>query len=290
MSTEIRATTGGELRFIMEGGKPRVDGRAILFNSWSVDLGGFRERMAPGSVELDPDLVALFDHNSAMVLGRTSAGTMEARQDTAGVAFTAYPPQTTWANDLRVSMERGDIRGCSYRMYVEEDRWFVEDGQVCREVLKARVTELTVTSMPAYPETTAEARSHAAALSKHAKTEDRAGRVISDATATILKGVFQNIELASDTLEQLLVANDPSFNEDEYGLPENETEPMDSETIDMSLANAEIVADAHTGSDIVSGGSPDRDAQHSGGASETPNRQSETFVSGFGFIQTPKGN
>lgn len=289
MSSEIRATSAGELRFMTDGGKPRVDGRAILFNSWSVDLGGFRERMLPGSVELDSDLVALFDHNSAMVLGRVSAGTMEARSDSNGIAFTAYPPQTTWANDLRVSMDRGDIKGCSYRMFVDEDRWYVENGEVRRDVLKARVTEVTVTSMPAYPETTAEARSHAQALAKHAKIEERAGRVLSDATATVLKNVFQNIELASDTLEQLLVANDPTFNEDNYGIPEGQ-EPMGKETMDMSLHDAEVIADAHTGSDIVSGGAPARDAQHSDGASETPNRLSKTFVSGFGFITQTKEN
>lgn len=279
MASEVRATNTGELRFMMDGSKPRIDGRAILFDSWSVDLGGFKERMLPGSVQLDADLVALFDHATDKVLGRTSAGTMEVRPDERGISFTAYPPQTTWANDLRVSMERGDIRGCSYRMLVDEDRWYVENGQVCRDVLKARVSELTVTSMPAYPETTAAARSQAEALAQAAKAEERVGRVLSDANAQILKGVFQNIELASDTLEALLVANDPSFNEDNYGLPETEDETMPG------------VPDAGhaSGSDILAGGSPDPEADRSAtGAVATPQAQTQTFVPGFGFISTPR--
>lgn len=189
MALETRATPVGELRFVTDGGKPRIDGRAILFDSWSVDLGGFKERMVPGSVTLDADLLALFDHATDKVLGRTSAGTMEVRQDQIGVAFTAYPPETTWAKDLQVSMTRGDIKGCSYRMMVEEDKWYLDmDGNVCRDVLKASVSELTVTSMPAYPETTAEARSHAAALAQtinaDAKLEARDADSESETTAT----------------------------------------------------------------------------------------------------------
>lgn len=280
-STEVRATPQGELRYALDGGKPRIDGRAILFDSWSVDLGGFRERMLPGSVTLDGDLLALFDHATDKVLGRTSAGTMEVRQDQTGVAFTAYPPETTWANDLRVSMERGDIKGCSYRMMVEEDKWYVDmNQQVCRDIIKASVSELTVTSMPAYPETTAEARSRAAALVETVKPEDRVGREISDANIQILKGVFQNLELASDTLEQVIAKNDPTFNEDDYGLPESEDPSMDGAPDAGHTPGSDIIAPA---------GSADGEGDRSSdGASETRNTRSLAFAPGFGFISTRK--
>lgn len=297
MTAEVRALNTGELRFIMDGGKPRIDGRAILFDSWSVDLGGFRERMLPGSVTLDADLVGLFDHNSAMVLGRTSAGTMEVRSDERGVAFTAYPPETSWANDLRVSMERGDIKGCSYRMMVQDDKWYVDaSGMVCRDVIKASISELTVTSMPAYPETTAEARSHAQALAMGAKAvEERVGRTLSADNITVLKGVFQNLELASDTLEGLIAANDPTFNEDDYGLPDSEGEGMPD-------------AGKTPGQEIVAGVCPDcgnmpctcdmqssvsmdgssTSSRSADGASATPTAKANTFAYGFGFIPTRK--
>lgn len=286
MAFETRATTAGELRFITDGGKPRIDGRAILFDSWSVDLGGFKERMVPGSVTLDGDLLALFDHATDKVLGRTSAGTMEVRQDQIGVAFTAYPPETTWAKDLQISMSRGDIKGCSYRMMVEEDKWYLDmEGNVCRDVLKASVSELTVTSMPAYPETTAEARSHAAKLAKTAKTEDRAGREISGDNLQVLKSVFDHLELASDTLEQVIAKADPSFNEDNYGLPE-------SSEMDDNKTNAigSLEADSVEGSDIIApAGSADGEGEgNSDGASESPQTRSQTFVPGFGFIKSRK--
>ena len=215
---EIRAV--GDLSFTMDGGKPRVDARAIKYDSWSVDLGGFRERVMPDAMTLDPDLVALFDHDSSMVLGRVSAGTLEVRQDAQGIGFTAYLPETTWANDLRVSMMRGDIKGCSFRMMVDEDKWYTTGGEVRRDILKARVSELTITSMPAYPETTAEARSTAKQL---AETEARAGRVISGATEIALKAALDALDLAETTLETVLAQIDPTF------VPEAEAEDgMDS--------------------------------------------------------------
>lgn len=194
---ETRAV--GDVAFSLENGKPRIDARAILFDSWSVDLGGFRERIMPGAVELDPDLVALFDHSTDKVLGRVSAGTMSVNEDARGVAFTAYPPNTTWAQDLRVSMERGDIKGCSFRMIVDQDRWYTEGGMVYRDVQKARVSELTVTSMPAYPATSAEARSAVKAI------EQRVGRVLSAQNEDALKAAIEQLQTV---LAQLVPADE----------------------------------------------------------------------------------
>lgn len=278
MAYETRALSSGSLSFTNEGGKPRIDGRAILFDSWSADLGGFRERMLPNSVELESDLVALFDHATDKVLGRTSAGTMEVRSDSKGVAFTAYPPATTWAADLRVSMERGDIKGCSYRMYVDEDRWYVQDGMVCRDVVRARVSELTVTSMPAYPETTAEARDRASQLAKAANVEERAGRVISDANEQVLKSALVNIEAASDMLEAVITQVDPTFNEDNLIAEDPAYEEM------PAAPNAGTVEN----SGLLVGGSLTEADRTSAGAAETTQRQTQTFVMGFGFITNPE--
>lgn len=300
MAFETRATASGELRFLMDGSKPRIDGRAILFDSWSADLGGFRERMLPGSVTLEPDLLALFDHDTSKVLGRTSAGTMEVRSDSRGVAFTAYPPETTWANDLKVSMTRGDIKGCSYRMLVEEDKWYMDmNGQVCRDVLKATVSELTVTSMPAYPETTAEARSRASAILKEAtmnKKEDRAGRVLSDANEVALKAALGALELAEDTIEAVLSQVDPTF------VPED-GEGMDgcdcggagctgcdcsSGTMDPNCAcpDGECATCNPKNSETMGGAS--NQPRSSVGATEKTQARSSIYSSKFGFISTRK--
>ena len=203
--SKVETRAVGDIQFLMEDGRPRIDARAILFDSWSVDLGGFRERIMPGAVTLDEDLVALFDHDSSMVLGRVSAGTMLVAQDERGVTFTAYPPDTTWANDLSVSMKRGDIRGCSFRMMVDEDDWYVRDGMVYRDVKSARISELTVTSMPAYPETTAAARS----LSKVRKSiEERVGRVLSASNENALREALTALQNVLSQLDSVPAEDD----------------------------------------------------------------------------------
>ena len=264
---EVRAVGENSITFATVDGKPAIDARAIKYDSWSVDLGGFRERMMPGSVTLDADMVALFDHDTSKVLGRTSAGTMEIRSDSQGFGFTAFPPDTTWANDLRVSMTRGDIKGCSFRMMVEKDAWYVDNGQVCRDVLAARVSEFTVTSMPAYPETSAEARDHAASLAAETaipdNLEERAGRVLSDANEQALKQAYTALEQASNTIGQVLAQVDATFDP-----------TVVDDTIDSEAQVSEILDGASGITREASGGAPEKKAG--------------TFVPGFGFIN-PKG-
>lgn len=161
---EVRTFPAGELRFVADDEKPRVEGRAIVYEALSEDLGGFREKFAAGAAQLDDDLLALFDHQTSMVLGRTSSGTLEALDGPDGVDMVAYPPDTSWARDLRASMERGDIKHMSFRFIPLEDEWDVVGDVVVRTVTKADVLELSVVSMPAYPQTTAQARSRAAEL------------------------------------------------------------------------------------------------------------------------------
>jgi hypothetical protein len=270
-SQEVRAI--GDVAYTIENGLPRIDARAIIFDSWSEDLGGFRERMMPGSTDLSPDMVALFDHDTSMVIGRVSAGTMQLRQDSNGVSFTAYPPDTTWAADLKVSMERGDIRGCSFRMLVEEDEWYLRDGQVCRDVKRATISELTITSMPAYPATTAEARSRAEELATAipATLEQREAQILDDDAQQQLKDIYAAIEIASDKLEQTLMAIDPTFMEDQAEAPEEPAEPSTE--------------------------APEESGTGSGPASESMNRSvdgaststtSTAYAAGFGFIKTKR--
>ena len=175
--SEVRTFPLAELRYAGEDERPAIVGRSIVYGALSEDLGGFRERFAPGAVQLDDDLLALFDHQTSMVLGRTSAGTLEADDGPDGVDMVAYPPDTTWARDLRISMERGDIKHMSFRFIPIEDDWEVIGDVVVRTVTKAEILELSVVSLPAYPQTSAQARSRADALRESASTiaEDESG-------------------------------------------------------------------------------------------------------------------
>lgn len=134
---------------------PLIRGRAIVYNSLSEDLGGFREVFKPGSVRLADDLLILQGHDTNRVLGRTSAGTAHVKDDGLGIVFEADPPATTWASDLMVSMSRNDVRQCSFRFRCIRDDYHYDSRlqTVVRTVHEAEVSELSIVTLPAYTAT-----------------------------------------------------------------------------------------------------------------------------------------
>lgn len=140
-----------------EGGRPRLRGRAIVFHSPSVDLGGFTEIIAPEAVDRTLrealDVRALFDHDSSKVLGRTTAGTLELRKGRTGLEITIDPPNTSYARDVVESVTRGDISGMSFGFRVLDDEWRMEGGEAVRTVTDMTITEVSIVTFPAYAET-----------------------------------------------------------------------------------------------------------------------------------------
>lgn len=80
--------------------------RAVPYGELSVDLGGWREVIIAGAFAIDGDITALWQHNSAMVLGRTTAGTLSLRDDKTGIYPETDPPDTSWARDAIVSIRK----------------------------------------------------------------------------------------------------------------------------------------------------------------------------------------
>ncbi len=130
----------------------------------STNLGGYREVYQRGAFAqgLDNDPRMLFNHDEACVLGRKSAGTSRFWEDAAGVHAEADAPETSWADDLLVSMRRGDISQASAAFWILQQRWETRDGEKVRIVEKALLREASVYSFPAYETTTATAQQQAA--------------------------------------------------------------------------------------------------------------------------------
>jgi HK97 family phage prohead protease len=79
---------------------PVIEGYAAVFDQLSVDLGGWRERIAPGAFKRtigESDVRALWDHDAKYVLGRNRAGTLALEEDARGLRIQATPPATQWA-------------------------------------------------------------------------------------------------------------------------------------------------------------------------------------------------
>src|SRR5580658_2101451 len=88
---EERRFVAAPIRSEQSNQKKILAGLAARFHHLSEDLGGFRERLAPGcfaaSLTSGKDIAMLADHDSAKVLGRRSNGTLHLAEDASGLRF-----------------------------------------------------------------------------------------------------------------------------------------------------------------------------------------------------------
>jgi HK97 family phage prohead protease len=159
---ERRCLPGAELR--LDGEKePRITGYAAVFNTWA-DIGGwFKESIRPGAFSKtikENDIRALKNHDKDYVLGRNKAKpspTLTLREDSKGLAVEILPPDTTYANDLLVSMRRGDITQMSFGFQVNKAETDFEKDE--RILVDVTLFDVSVVTFPAYPTTSAQVRS-----------------------------------------------------------------------------------------------------------------------------------
>ena len=140
----------------------KITGRAIVYNSLSEPLAmangdTFREMILPGALTnsiKNNDIRALKEHNPAMLLGRTSAGTLILEDRADGLYVSIDVPDTSFGRDLLVSAARNDIRGFSFGFKPIKQRTYSRaDGKI-RELSQIDVKEVSVVSNPAYSATT----------------------------------------------------------------------------------------------------------------------------------------
>lgn len=145
---------------------PTLEGYGANFNTLSENLGGFREMLMPGCFKeaiATSDVRALINHDANLITGRTASGTLRLIEDEKGLRFENDPPETTYANDLQISMKRGDINQCSFGFTVDEDgqSWAKDtDGLWIRTITKIkRLFDVSFVTYPAYVQTSCAVRS-----------------------------------------------------------------------------------------------------------------------------------
>lgn len=152
--------------------KKKLKGYAARFDSMSEDLGGFREIIKPGAfdraLEEKHDVRALVNHDSNLILGRSTAGTLKLSVDKNGLLAEIDPPDTQAGRDAVVSVERGDFTGMSFAFRTLTDEWRHQDGEVVRELLDLELFDVSVVAYPAYPATQVSARALDRAKSEQA--------------------------------------------------------------------------------------------------------------------------
>lgn len=139
-----------------EGKARRIVGHAAVFDQLSEDLGGWYERMKPGafasSIGRD-DIRGLWNHDTNWVLGRNKSGTLRLSEDAQGLAIEIDTPLTQWAQDLMISIRRGDIDQMSIGFWTLRDEWKVEGDIVIRDVHEVKLFDVSPVTAAAYPQT-----------------------------------------------------------------------------------------------------------------------------------------
>lgn len=161
---ERRFLTGDvEVRAKDDDGSWVGGGLAIVYGARSGNLGGFVEVVKPGAARnvlaLDPDVRALLNHDANLVLGRTTAGTLRLADTDAGLDYEYDAPATSYARDLRVLLERGDVTQSSFAFRVRPEgvEWTEdeESGLPVRIIHEfSGLYDVSPVTFPAYPDAT----------------------------------------------------------------------------------------------------------------------------------------
>jgi HK97 family phage prohead protease len=143
-------------------GRAAIVGYAAVYSRLSLDLGGFKEEILPGAFDKilrkrSNDVVALFNHDSNIVLGRSSSGTLELSSDDKGLRYVVTPPVSR--ADVLELIQRRDVRGSSFAFTVDKSGEGFrpgDDGKAVRQIREVSgLYDVGPVLVPAYPSTSA---------------------------------------------------------------------------------------------------------------------------------------
>lgn len=109
---------------------------------------------------LGGDIRALTNHDTTLVLGRTTAHTLELRVDEHGLwGDVTINPNDQDAMNLYERVKRGDVNQCSFGFnIVSEETEFRDDGSIHWTITEVELHEVSVCTFPAYEDTNVSAR------------------------------------------------------------------------------------------------------------------------------------
>jgi len=189
-----------EIEVRQEGEGTTVVGYAAVFNSIT-DLGSFREQIAPEAftrvLEESPDTVALLNHDTNLVLGRTTSGTLKLSVDEVGLRYELQLGNQSYARDLAESMRRGDISKSSFAFTIERESW-QENVRTVEEV--RGLYDVSVVTRPAYGDSSADLRKETAAACG-CSTKKELTKAAPAAPATRKRAKLQKVYKTSFTMK-----------------------------------------------------------------------------------------
>jgi HK97 family phage prohead protease len=166
LSFEVRGAT-------LEGNT--LSGMAHVFGTRALVRGSY-EAFARGAFDealKASDVRAFFNHDTSMLLGRQSSGTLRIEATDEGLAFSIDLPDTSYGRDVRALVERGDLTEMSFGFVPgKARRSTAPDGLSVRTHTSVKsLVEVSPVALPAFPGTSV-------ALRSEDQTETRASQLV----------------------------------------------------------------------------------------------------------------
>ena len=208
-----------------------IEGYAIVFNSLSNDLGGFREIIEQGAItdELinNSDIVCLLNHDIKRgLLARSyhGRGSLKLEIDEHGLHYSFDAPNTDLGDEVLEGIRRGDISKCSFAFVCDEDNWTKdENGEYIRHVKKIKkLYDVSLVYHPAYDET--EVKADTRGLDE-LKAQEEANNI--DNSESDMNDKQELISQLQDILEKLKTDEKPVEEKADETPKEDEEKPVE---------------------------------------------------------------
>jgi HK97 family phage prohead protease len=172
VSAELeRRFTPGQVEVRAASEKRTIGGYAAKFNKPSQNLGGFIEVIAPSAFNRSrgngfPDVLARYNHDDNMLLGTTTARTLQLDIDEVGLTYSVDLPAAR--ADVYELVQRGDVGKSSFAFRVigdDGDEWGLSDQNFPQRTLNSvALYDVAPVNVPAYNDTTTAVRSLASKM------------------------------------------------------------------------------------------------------------------------------
>ena len=157
MERRTAVARDGKFQTRAEDGNLYIEGYFAVYNSRYNLWDDAYETIAPGAFEGETrkDVRALCNHDTTLVLGRTTAGTLTLRTDEVGLWGSIIINQADQdAMNLYERVKRGDVTQCSFGFdIVDQDVEYQDGGPTVWVIKKVRLYEVSVVTFPAYEDT-----------------------------------------------------------------------------------------------------------------------------------------
>ena len=172
-----------EVRAVGDESNPIIEGDAAVFNQETTIGSMFRETIRPGAftrvLSENPDVIAAYNHDWNVVLGRTSAGTLVLTENLNGLHYeTKINPKDSEAMNVYQKVKRGDIPQASFAFTVRAEAWTKPQNKgdlALREVIEVdKLFDVGPVAFGAYPQASAQARSQAQTFQQSETPSDQA--------------------------------------------------------------------------------------------------------------------